>query len=344
MPHPPEQTIAGRATLDAVAERAGVSKATASKVLNHRPGASESTRRRVEQAMVELDYAPTTRPRSASSTGAVTLVFDTLINLYSLRVLEGVVEAAQESGVDVVTKVLATDGTSPGAIDPAMARQVAAKGHGGLLLVTTHVHADLISACRTSGLALVAVDPPNALDPSVVSIGSDHWAGGLQATQHLLDLGHRRIAFVGGSPTNPAFRARYGGYREALLAAGLPEDPALVSNEGMGTAEQVSARMLALPDRPTGVFASNDGDAFGVLRAATAAGLRVPEDLSIVGYDDTYASVASSVLLTTVRTPMHDIGRTALTTLLRMADGEPPITHRLQLATALVRRETTAPR
>ncbi len=313
-----------RPTLDEVAARAGVSKATASKVLNDRPGVSAATRRRVGQVIHDLGYALSTAP-ARPSTRTVTAVFDSLSNLYALRVLEGAIGEAAANGVDLVT--------ASGSVDP---RTVAAKGHLGLLVVTAPVPA--------ADLPLVAVDPPQAVDATVVSIGSHHWTGGLQATSHLLTLGHRRIAFVGGSPTNAGLRERFGGYREAHEAAGVPLDPALVSQEGIGSGERVAAALLSRPSRPTAIFATTDGDAFAAIRAAHRAGLRVPADVSVVGYDDTYATIPASIhLLTTVSTPMHDIGRLALRTLLDLAAGEEPVSRHIRLATRLIARETTAP-
>jgi LacI family transcriptional regulator len=159
----------------------------------------------------------------------------------------------------------------------------------------------------------------------VASIGSSHAVGGQQAVEHLIGLGHRRIAFVGGHPANPGLRARAVGYREALRSAGIPLDPGLVSEEGMGTSAPAVERMLALDDPPTAVFATNDADAFAVIRTLLQEGLRVPEDLSVVGYDDTY-------------------GRAAVDTLLRLQAGERPFSHHLELATTLIERESTGPR
>lgn len=333
-----------RVTLDVVAAHAGVSKATASKVLNGRPGASAETRARVEQSLRELGYRPSTSPPRVG--GGITVVFDTLLSLYSLRVLEGVVGGAQSERVDVTTGVLAPGGSAEEGLrfDRAFVRSVAAKGHLGILAVTTVIDAGIIAAAAEASLPLVAVDAPNPLDPSVVSVGSNHWVGGQQSTEHLVSLGHRRIAFVGGDARNPGLRARYGGYREALSAAGIAEDPALVSEHGMATAERIVPGLLTLADPPTAIVATNDIDAFQAIRAATAAGLRVPDDLSVMGYDDTFAVLPTAPLLSTVHTPMHDIGRLAVETLIRMHDGIAPLSHRIELATSLVVRESTAPR
>lgn len=345
-------------TIASVAERAGVSKATVSKVVNGRPGMSAATRTRVEHAARELGYVPTrrsppSRPRS------LTVVFDTLASVYSLRVLDGMVAAAQIADIDLVTRVL-SPGASPGGrsgasvdvdddtagatlLDRAFVEGVAERGHVGMIVVTTAIDADVVDASLDAGITIVAVDSPNPLDRSVASIGSNHSTGGRQAVEHLIGLGHRRIGFVGGDPANPGLRARFGGYRDALLTAGIPDDPALVSEEGMGTAGSAVQRLLALADPPTAVFATNDADAFAVVRAVVDAGLRVPEDVSVVGYDDTYSVMQTVPRLTTVHTSMHDIGRAAVDTLLRIHAGERPFSHHLELATTLVERESTAP-
>lgn len=341
-------------TLASIAERAGVSIATVSKVINGRSGMSEATRARVEEAVRELGYRPT--PRSIpGAPRSIHVVFDTLHSVYSLRVLDGMVAAAQRSDVDLVTRVLSPGsefvengigGAAAGgvALDRSFVDGVAARGAIGMIVVTTPIAADVVDACLDAGIALVAVDSPDPLDRSVASIGSSHGAGGQQAVEYLLDLGHRRIAFVGGNPANPGLRARAVGYREALRGAGIPLDPDLVSEEGMGTSSTAVLRMLALDEPPTAVFATNDADAFAVIRTVVQAGLRVPDDVSVVGYDDTYSAMLTVPLLTTVHTSMHDIGRAAVDTLLRLHAGEKPFSHHLELATTLVERESTAPR
>ncbi|NQX13089.1 substrate-binding domain-containing protein [Microbacteriaceae bacterium VKM Ac-2855] len=342
------RTPATGPTLDAVAARAGVSKATASKVLNGRPGTADATRIRVEEAIRSLGYVPSTRSaptRTATRTPSVSVVFDTLVSVYSLRVLEGMVAAAQRGGVDLVIRVL-TPGVDPDdhlRLDEALVADAASSGHLGIVAVTTAIAPEVVAACAAAGLALVAVDPPDPLEATVASIGSNHWAGGFQATEHLIGLGHRRIAFVGGDPRNAGLRARFGGYREALLGAGIPDDPALVSQEGMMSAEAAIADLLALTDPPTAVFATNDGDAFAAIRGLQLAGMRVPIDVSVIGYDDTYSSIPTAPQLTTVHTPMHAIGRAAIDTIRSLHAGSRAMSHHLELATTVVVRESTAP-
>ncbi|PXA68058.1 LacI family DNA-binding transcriptional regulator [Cryobacterium arcticum] len=336
--------IPRRVTLSDIATAAGVSKATASKVLNHRGGTSDETRLRVESVMRELGYVAITRERAPADNRTVTAVFDNLVALYSLCVLGGLVDGAQALDVDLVTNVTDSKQGTDIVLNRAWVRRLAAKGHSGLIVVTTSIDAALVSACAQYGVPLVAVDAPNLVDASVVSIGSNHWSGGMDATRHLLELGHRRIGFLGGDAAIPGLRERLAGYREALAAAGVDYDPELVSETGMATAAAAVPGMLELADPPTAFFVTNDGDAMAVVRAVHQSGRRVPEDVSVVGYDDTYSIVASVTHLTTVHTPMHEIGKLALETVIGMAEGRRPISSRLQLATHLVPRESSIAR
>jgi LacI family transcriptional regulator len=333
-----------RVTLDDIARTAGVSKATVSKILNRRGGTSDETRLRVEGVMRELGYVAITRERAPADNRTVTAVFDNLVALYSLGVMSGLVDGAQALGADLVINVTDSHRGTDVVLDRAFVRRLAAKGHSGLIVVTTSIDAALVSACTQYGISLVAVDAPNTVDASVVSIGSNHWSGGMDATRHLLELGHTRIGFLGGDPAVPGLRERLSGYREALAAAGVEFAPELVSETGMATGAAAVPGMLALADPPTAFFITNDGDAIAVVRAVHDAGLRVPEDISVVGYDDTYSFLPSLIHLTTVHTPMHEIGKLAVETVLGLDEGKQPISPRLQLATNLVVRESSIAR
>lgn len=333
-----------RATLASVADRAGVSKATASKVLNGRPGVSESTRRQVQQAIQELGYAPSTGPREPVARGAVHVVFDTIINMYSLYVLDGVISAGADLGVDVVTSALSSGGVVPNqSLGVQRIKEIADRGHTGLIVVTTQMTGEEIAFCEQAGLVLVVIDPVNPLDDRVTSVGATNWAGGVQATRHLLDLGHRRIAFVGGSEYSVPGRERLHGYREALETAGLAPDPALMRHGPFDaeTGAEIAEYLLDMDEPPTAVFAASDSIAMGVIRVAKHRGLRIPQDLSVIGFDDTYGAMWTEPALTTVRQPLRQMGRVAARTVLELADGRHPDSHHVQLATSLVVREST---
>jgi LacI family transcriptional regulator len=180
----------------------------------------------------------------------------------------------------------------------------------------------------------------------LTSVGSTNFAGGLAATQHLLSLGHRRIAYLGGPVTAACNQARMHGYRAAMEAAGAPVTDGYVRIGRFRFQDGVDggAALLDLPQPPTAVFAGNDETAAGVVEVARARGLRVPEDLSVVGFDDTRLARFLSPPLTTVRQPLHQIGGVALRTALRLAAGEKLDSHHVELATELVLRHSTARR
>ncbi|MCC3765357.1 LacI family DNA-binding transcriptional regulator [Glycomyces sp. TRM65418] len=335
-----------RATLTEVAERAGVSKATASKVLNGRPGVAEETRRLVREAIAELGYVPTTGPRETPAPQSVHVVFDTILNMYAVYVLDGLISGGRELGVEVVTSSLESENS--GQYDPLGAdrvKEIHAQGAAGLVVVTAQLTSEEMDACEQLGLPLVVIDPANPLDERVTSLGATNWAGGVQATRHLLDLGHTRIGFAGGPSQSLPARERLHGYREALESAGIELDPALTGS-GRFTAETgaaLTATMLDLADPPTAVFAASDAIAVGVIRTARQRGLEVPGDLSVVGFDDTYNAMWVEPPLTTVKQPLRQMGRVAVRTLLDLAAGKVPDSHHVQLATSLVVRESTAP-
>ena len=338
-----------RATLRVVAHAAGVSTATASKVLNHRPDVAEATRLRVEAALREHGYEPTTGPRGPSPDRVVELVFDTLENPYSTQVQRGVLAAAQEMGMEIVVEELCpVDSASvkdPGArLTSAWTRAAARRHRFGVLTVALALQPAQVRTFTRVGLPLVAIDPLNP-DDSVISVSSTNFTGGGQAAAHLVELGHQRIAHAGGPPDSITGRERSHGYRGALEAAGIVPDEALML-QGAFTYEAGVSMGLELLGRklpPTAIFAACDLTALGVLEAARQAGLQVPRDLSVVGFDDTPPALWSAPPLTTVRQNMTGLGRVALRTLVELADGREPVSHRIELATSLVLRQSTAP-
>ncbi|MEG3614127.1 LacI family DNA-binding transcriptional regulator [Isoptericola haloaureus] len=334
-----------RATLAHVARLAGVSKATASKVLNRRPDVSARTRERVEQVIDELGYVPSTGPRGGDTLEKVNVVFDTLVNVYSMQVLDGIITAADAHGVEVLVDKLDPDPEGDGPLSATWIRRLGAHGRTGVIVVTSELTASQRALMRRLGLSIVVIDPLNPLDDDVASVGATNFTGGVQATQHLLDLGHRRIGFAGGLPASMASRERLQGFLSAMSSADVPVDPDLVLEQGFTFTAglEMTRRMMASPDPPTAVFAGSDASALGVLEAARQRGLRIPEDLSVVGFDDTYAAVSTAPPLTTVRQPIIDMGRVALRTLLQQARGEQADSHHVQLSTQLVVRESTAP-
>jgi LacI family transcriptional regulator len=336
-----------RATLAMVAEFCGVSLPTVSKVLNGRADVASATRTRVEEALRAHNYSPPgarARATPAPAARTVELVFDDIISPYATEVLHGVTDGGDELGVDVVVRRLPTLTETPPRTEAAWARRLTEAGRKGLIVVTSELTSRQLAAFDRAGLSLVVIDPVNLPRTDVVSVGATNWSGGLEATDHLIRLGHRRIAFIGGPVASSPSRARLHGYRAALENAGIRSDPALIRNGSFDFPSGLTfgGELLDSDDPPTAVFAASDPTAMGVFAAATARGLRLPEQLSIVGFDDTYLTVMSTPALTTVRQPLRDMGRVALRTLLRLIAGEPLDSHHVELATTLVIRESTA--
>lgn len=340
----PTPTRPTKPTLSSVAREAGVSKSTVSKVLNRRPNISPDTRAHVEEVIERLGYVPSTGPRLGSALRQVNIVFDTLINVHSLQVLDSVVAAAAQTGIDVVVNVLKhphpEDATPLGS---GWAKGLVAKGSVGVIVVTSELTPQQRRLFRQESLGVVVIDPINPLDDDTISVGSTNFAGGVQATRHLLELGHRRIAFAGGPPNSSASRERLQAFRSTLEAAGIEPDQRHIVEFGFQFEAGLSMTntLLDTPEPPTAIFAGSDTIALGALEAARERGIRVPDELSIIGFDDTYAAAMSAPPLTTIRQPLSDIGRVALRTLLQLTRGERPDSRHIQLATRLVVREST---
>jgi LacI family transcriptional regulator len=314
--------------------------ATVSKVVNGRGDVAPGTRTRVQELLHLHDYlAPVFRHTEAVESPTIEVQFQGGLKAYVAETLEGIVDAAAELGASVVI--------SKATLAPHWARDLVSAGRRALIAVTSvHTAAHLNELAR-SGLPLVVLDPLHLPDSRVNSVGATNFAGGLAATRHLLSLGHRRIAYLGGPALAVCNQARMHGYRAAMEAEGAPVPDAYV-RPGEFTYETGllgAGALLDLPQPPTAIFAGNDEIAVGAVEAARARGLRVPEDLSVVGFDDTSLAQMASPPLTTVRQPLREMGGAALRTALRLANGEKIESHHVELATALVVRASTgAPR
>ncbi|GEL47843.1 LacI family transcriptional regulator [Cellulomonas hominis] len=334
-----------RPTLNEVADRAGVSPATASKALNGHDGVAATTTARVLDAAAALGYH-TPGARNSPRRRAVELLVDKLDNPYITELLRGVTVAAEEAGADVVLgRVRPRAGDSRAESAVTWTRRLIAARRTGAIVVTAQVTEDTYANIARARLPVVVVDPLDLTTPELVSVGSTNWDGGRAAAGHLIGLGHRRMALIAGPETSMSAVARVEGFRSACARAGLPPGSVVVQHARFDrdAALAVAARVLARPDRPTAVAASSDTQALGVMEAARRLRLRIPDDLSVVGYDDTYLAAWTTPALTSVRQPVEEIGRVALRTVLRMADGELPDSHHIELATRLVVRESTAP-
>ncbi|MFI7682814.1 LacI family DNA-binding transcriptional regulator [Streptomyces griseoaurantiacus] len=331
---------ARRTTLADIARAAGVSVATVSKVVNGRGDVAPHTRTRVQELLHQHQYlAPVFRHAEAEPVDIPTIEvqFQGGLRSYVAETLEGIIDSAAELGATVVV--------SKATHAPHWARDMVAAGRRAVIAVTSVYTAAHLNELARSGLPLVVLDPLHLPDSRVHSVGATNFAGGLTATRHLLSLGHRRIAYLGGPSMAVCNQARMHGYRAAMEAEGakVPESYVRPGEFTYATGLHGAAGLLDLPEPPTAVFAGNDDIAVGVIEAARARGMRVPEDLSVVGFDDTSLAEMASPPLTTVRQPLREMGGAALRTALRLANGETIESHHIELATALVVRTSTAP-
>ena len=326
-------------TLATVARAAGVSLPTVSKVINGRPDVAPETRAAIERLLAEYGYVRRAVRRQTAKRPMLELVFDSLSSAYSPEIINGVITAATEVGFDTVVGLTPDD---PHGVQ--WAHRLAESGRAGAIIVSSAITPDQVEQFKRTELPLVVIDPVDVPE-GVPSVGATNWLGGLTATEHLLELGHRRVAIIGGRPNSMCSRARLHGYHAALEAARVEPDPELIRHGDFGfeLAFEQALALLDLPDRPTGIFAASDFQAFGVVEAARVRGLRVPEDVSVVGFDDLSISRWAVPPLTTVHQPFVKMGRVACQTLLAMAAGERPESQRVELATHLVVRESTAP-
>ena len=327
-----------RMTLQQIAERAGVSTPTISKVLNGRPDVAPATRERVLQVLHEQQYLPRGASALPSVHKHVELVFDALRNPNNLEILREIVKAAGEHGGHVAVSTVPENMNARRWI-----HELERVGRAGVIMVTSRLTPEQQRRLQEAALPLVLIDPINSVDGPVPSVGATNWRGGVTAVQHLVELGHRRIAMLRGYECL-VDDARYHGYAAAITEAGIALDPSLVERADFRFQPAVSAaeRILRLPERPTGMFAANDLEALGVLEAARRLGLAVPRDLSVVGFDDSLLAATSSPQLTTVRQPFAEMGQVAHRLLTDQMEGREPNTLRVELATTLIVRESTA--
>lgn len=327
-----------RVTLAALAAEAGVSLATASKVLNGRPDVAASTRRRVEELLERNGYRR--RTTTAARSRLIELVFHELESAWSMELIRGVESAASENGMSVV---LTESGTrhAPG---PEWLEGVLSRRPVGVVLVFSDLPERFRSALAARSIPFVIVDPAGDPSPDVPAVGSANWAGGLAAVRHLIELGHRRIAAITGPEDMMCSLARIDGYRSAMNAAGLPirEEWIRFGDFHLTGGARHAADLLALEEPPTAIFAGSDLQALGVLETARTLGLRVPDDLSVVGYDDIPLASWVSPRLTTVHQPLMEMGREAARLVIRLSEGPLASTPRMDLATSLVVRDSTA--
>ncbi|MEV4656796.1 LacI family DNA-binding transcriptional regulator [Micromonospora sp. NPDC049301] len=326
-------------TIAMIARLAGVSVPTVSRVINGRSDVAPQTRERVEELLTRHGYR---RRSSATGTGAalIDLVFNDLDSPWAVEIIRGVEDVALSCGVGTVVSAIHWRISSA----KQWLDNMRSRSTDGVIFVTSMVNPPLQAELSRLNLPVVIVDPAGVDPQAAPTIGATNWAGSLSANQYLLGLGHRRIGFIAGPPHLMCSRARLDGYRAALAAAGIALDDTLIrpGNFYHEAGYTAGTQLLSLPDPPTAIFAASDQMALGVYEAVRRRGLRVPDDISVVGFDDLPEVRWCSPPLTTVRQPLAKMGMLAARTVLRLAAGETIESPRVELATDLIERDSAA--
>ncbi len=327
-----------RSTIREVALRAGVSYQTVSRVINNSPDVAEATREHVLRVIAELDYHPNAQAVSLSRnrTDIVGIIVDTVTSTFFAQTIDGVAKALRRRG-RLMLLATVEDATQFDVIDTLQrSRRI-----DGLVIVLPLANSLSLSRLAPGRVPIVHIDLQYDMD--VYGITVNNYRGAYLATEHLIGLGHRRIGIITGRGDIPVGQLRLDGYRAALRAHGIPFDPALVAPGDFTFASGIvgAERLLALDPRSTAIFACNDLMAIGTLHVATRHGLRIPHDLSIIGFDDTPEAALVCPPLTTMRQPLRAMGEMAADLVCRLIDGETLEQMRYTVETELVVRAST---
>jgi LacI family transcriptional regulator len=322
-----------------VAAEAGVSIATVSKVINGRYGVAPETLTKVQAVIDQLGYESSLVARSLRSrrTNVIgILVAD--IEPFSAELLKGAGAAIRARDYELIVYSGSGHGKDHSGWERRYVSRLGGTLTDGMILVTP----TLVDISEST--PIVAVDP-HAGPSNLPSVHSDNFAGAISATEHLIGLGHRRIGFLAGRPDLESARQREQGYREALTAAGIPLDPELirVGDYELEMSEEPARQLLTVADRPTAVFAANDLSAIQTMHVARSLGLSIPDDVSVVGFDNIPESAFTGTPLTTIDQSIQEMGKQAVELLIDLIEGNTDRPQQITLPTRLVVRESTGP-
>jgi DNA-binding LacI/PurR family transcriptional regulator len=326
-----------------IAKEAGVSTTTVSKVLNELPGVGAATRARIRQLIERYGYVQNHAARNLrkGQSSLIDLVIMRLEGGYDIGIMHGIQDALEETGYRLA--VFSTNENE--ASQRLWLRRLLGQSTDGVLLLLPFEQLGLADTLMAQGIPLVAIGDRNEPTTAFPTVGSTIWLGGYTATEYLISLGHRRIGIITFPLHLTTSRARLAGYREALERAGVPIDPALICEGSylLGDGVEQARYLLDLPDPPTAIFAGNDAQAAGVYQVLYERGIRVPDQMSVIGFDDVMYTAQMSPPLTTIRQPLVEMGKMAVNMLLRLIAGEKLEANHVELSTALVERKSCAP-
>ncbi|MGW6280377.1 LacI family DNA-binding transcriptional regulator [Kribbella sp. NPDC055071] len=331
----------GRATVRDVAAATGVSIATVSRVLNQAGSVAPETRRLVERSIEELGLrAPGPRGGTAKPVaGAVYVRCPYTLTDYFGLIVSSIAETLERHG-----RQLVLNAGEAAQHEQVLSRLPSQRDIGGAILILPPEPSESLVRLSDRRFPFVVVDPRTTLPRDIASVSAAHHSGARQLTAHLTALGHTRIGVIAGPREWLAADARLSGHSAALADVGILGDPLLVRHVEPTTAHgyRAALSLLDVTPRPTALVAFNDKAAIGALQAAADRGLSVPTDLSVAGFDDLDLSRATTPPLTTVRQPLQEMGRMAVSLLIRLLDRHELEALHVELATELIVRGTTA--
>lgn len=336
-------TPGNKITINDIARLAGVSKKTVSRVINDSPKVRPTTREKVQAVIEKYGYTPHPEARALAlrKSYLVAMIYDNPSPQYIVNMQRGILDALEDSDLQLVIRPC--DRNEDNYYETIRTFIKQQRFFGAILPPSVSEDQDLVdmiedAGCRYVRIASVIMDAPHN------TVKTHDCEGAEKAAHHIADLGHKRIAHIRGPLTFRSSHERFRGFELALSEYGIRLDSGLVMEAGytFETGFECARQLLAMENRPTAVFCGNDEMAIGAYQAARQAGIRVPEELSIVGYDDTPIASRTWPRLTTVRMPIREMGKAAGKLLLEDPSG-PPIRRYISFTPELIVRESTAP-
>lgn len=332
-------------TLSEIARIAGVSKMTVSNVINGKKGVAEETRGRIMEVIRDTGYTANRSARNLASgrTRTIGLVVPKLNSNYTLyigEILRGAGDTVDQHHWDLLVCTTSDDAEREFRRIQSLASGIV----DGILVLLPRAEQSYLNLLQDTHIPVITLDHGLSETP-LPSIDVDNHSGGRIATEHLLSLGHRRIGFIGGTYSR-AHLERLAGYQEVLHEHGISPNPDLImeGDYSQPSGFRAAEKLLDLPHPPTAIFAISDAMAFGALEAAGRRGIRVPDQLSVIGFDDIPMANWVHPQLTTIRQPLYQLGETAINLIISMTDGESLPGQRMLLPVELVVRGSVARR
>lgn len=334
---PQKPTAENKVKLSDIAKQTGYSLATVSKALNGKADISDTARRTIDKALKDSGYVRRISPERKQQT--IEVVFRDFETIWALEVLRGIIRETKQHGINVMVAE-SGDRQHP---DSAWAEGLIERHPIGAILVFSNLTEKERDLFKSHNIPFVVFDPSGSPTLDDLSVQADNWTGSVIATRHLLELGHKRIGIITGPDEMLCSRARLDGYSAVLAERGIPTSPELIAEGDFTTPGGYEGAMALLEDehnRPTAIFAGSDLQAMGVYEAARQLKIRIPEDLSVIGFDDIQTSAYMGPALTTVRQPLQDMASTATRMIIDTTEGR-TIQKRVILSTSLVVRDST---